>query len=398
MIAIGTFIAGAQSQAIPTALGSILSENFGSGSLSDYTVVNGAGSISIVGGKLRLSAGAGNFASYIEYTKVSSAYKKHMLEKWKQVVKFVCPTITGTTYGFTVGVRSSNAATKIDQGVRLALDSGGPAGTFYFYSLNNGAVNQSTQTGVTLTGGTTYILEVERAKNVITATLKSSTGTTLISRSNTYNITTQNSIWSHNVGSFCIFNNGGTIDIESWTVETTAQSNIDLLGIGDSMMHGLYAGTNVARYTEASAINSNISFEILAGIDQGVADCRAYVDLAILMKPRVVYTNCFSNSIANGIAQATYRADYEAMVNSLKNGIPGIRILHGVPVARGYDFATLVANYLTTTYPTESQVNLFTTTKQAGNNNLLAGYNIGDNIHMNAAGNAACVTLLDSLI
>jgi len=382
----------------PVAIGTIKSENF-SGTLGAYSVTNGSGSISIVGGKLRLSGGTGIFDSYIQYSEAASPFRLMMLEQWKMSITFVTPTISSTTYGLSMGIRSTNAFTQLDNMVRLSMDTGSPLGSFYFYTAqNHGAPNQDVQNSFSLVSATTYIYEVERFKNTLTATLKNAVGTTLITTTKTYNITTQNGVWSHNVGRFCIWNHGGTIDISSLTITSNSNRFATFMGCGDSNMHGLYATTNANRYTEKSATIKSYAFEILAGIDQGVGDVLSYVDQITYMAPRKVYLNCVSNSIANGVSSGTYQADYQSLVTAIKAALPACTIYHGIPVARGADYTTLWTSFLNSTYPGEPQVNLFTATKNAGNNNIQSGLTIGDNIHMNVSGNNTVEPILTAAI
>ena len=382
----------------PVAIGTIKSDNF-AGNLSAYSVTNGSGTISIVGGKLRLTGGVGDFGSYIQFSDAASPHRLSMLEKWKISITFVTPTISSTTYGLSMGMRSTNAFTQLDNMVRLSMDTGSPLGSFYFYTAqNHGAPNQDVQSSFSLSSATTYIYEVERNKNQITATLRNSVGTLLNTVTKTYNITTTNGVWSSNVGRFCIWNHGGTIDISSLTITSDSLRYATFMGCGDSNMHGLYATTNANRYTEKSATIKGYPFEILAGIDQGVGDVLSYLDQIIYMAPRKVYLNCVSNSIANGVSAGTYQADYQTLVTGIKTALPATTIYHGIPVARGANYTSLWTNFLSSTYPGEPQVNLFLVTKNAGNDNIQSGLTAGDNIHMNVAGNNTCEPILTAAI
>lgn len=378
----------------PVPVGTIKTDTF-AGNLSAYTVTNGSGNIAINAGKLRLTAGAGDHTSFMQYSEAASPHRLTMLENWTMSATFIAPTITASTYGFGLGVRSTNAATQLDTYVRLSCDTGSPLGSFYFYtSQNHGAPNQDVQNSFTIVGGTTYIFEVTRNKNLFTATLKTSGGVVLITTTKTYNITTQNGVWSHNVGRFCLWNFGGTIDITNLTITSGSNRYTSFVGVGDSNMHGLYATTNANRYVEQSATAKTYTFEVLGGIDQGVADCLSYLDQIVYLGSKKVYLNCVSNSIANGISAVTYKADYVSLVNGIKSGIPGVTIIHGIPVARGQAYDTIWTSYIQSTFPGEKIANLYTVTKNAGNDNVQASLNIGDNIHMNVAGNNAAAPVL----
>lgn len=378
----------------PTPVGVIHTDSF-AGTLSKYNVVNGPGTISIVSGKLRLTGGTGTFASYIELTDATNPFRVMMLEEWDMEITFTTPTISSTTYGLSLGVRSTMASAGIDNMVRLSMDTGSPLGSFYFYTSNNHAApNQDVQSSYTMISGTTYKYRVSRSKNTITATLKNAGGATLNTVTKTYNISTTNGVWNANVGRFCIWNHGGTIDITDITYSSTASRYTNFYAVGDSNMHGLYAASTAGRYVELSAVAKGYTVSVAAGISQGVADVQTYVDQIIFMGASRVYLNCVSNDVANSVPAATYKANYQALVTAIKAGIPGVIIIHGVPVARGYDWNTLWTTWLTANYPGEPIVNLYPTTKAAASDALNATYNSGDSIHMNAAGNTACEPIL----
>src|SRR5690348_3927572 len=135
--------------------------------------------------------------------------------------------------------------------VRLSMDTGSPLGSFYFYTSSGHATpNQDVQSSFTLISGTTYKYRVSRSKNLITATLKNAGGSILNTVTKTYNISTTNGVWNANVGRFCIWNHGGQIDITDVTISSVANRYTSFYAVGDSNMHGLYAGSTSGRYVE----------------------------------------------------------------------------------------------------------------------------------------------------
>jgi hypothetical protein len=380
---------GGSTPPTPTPVGPIQQDDFSSGSLSDYTLAANSG-ISAGSGVLNLTGGAGDFTKTMEFSKSSSPYKMHCVEKWRQRVQFVTPTLGGTTYGFGVGVRSANGFDRFDLCVRLALDTSGFQGQYFIYNLVNSSSNQTVQGSSTVASLTRYVLILERNKNVITATLRNGTDTATISSTTyTYNISSYSggNTFSHNMGRFCIWNFGGNITIEDWTIEVLANRNIDLVCNVDSNGHGLYATANNLRYCEQAAASVGMSLEIIGGVDAGTAEFSQLVPSIIDLNPRVVYANCFSNPIARGVANFVYQAEYDSAVTALKNA--GIKVIHGIPVARGYDFNSILNSFLSS-YSGDQIVNLYPRTKDPSTTALNTAYNSGDNIHGNLAMNNAC--------
>lgn len=382
-----------------SSVGTIFSEDF-SGTLGNYTIQTGTGTISLSGGALQLSGGNGLFTNYIYRSAGNHAIT--CLEKWRQEVTFVCPTVDASSHGFSVGVVSDHTdqASRVDNANWIQLSgAGNTTGRFTRFcnvgrsaTGSGGTTNQAANGGSAglLTGGNTYTLVVTRNKNNIAFELYNGVGTggsTVRTGFNTdFNITsiTTTSI-APNTGKFAIWNHGGTFSITRWIVDSVENRNPDLVCVGDSNMYGMYAATNGARYCEQAAATRSFSLAVLAGGADTTAQAYSRRNEIIALNPRIVYLNTISNDVA---LSQSYTTNYSNLVTALKNA--GIRVVHGTPIARDAFDMTSVKTYIDTTYSADTRVDLFTTTKNPGDTLLNNTYDIGDNVHLNVAGNNVC--------
>lgn len=382
-------------------IGTLHTDNFNSNGLASYSQTGSTMSAST--GDLLINTSAGTFANYLVLNTPSivAGMATHCLEKWVIQVLFTCPT--GTPFGFGVGPRSTNGPEQFDNIVRLAFDAAQEAkqGTVYYYSAQNHSASP-TQTVATmgatftLVTGTDYIFEVERAKNVFTARLKSANGVTTHKTytSLTYNQTSTNTVRAHNTGKFGLWAFGGTnLVVKSFTITSGALKNPALLALMDSN-GSLYAGANSARAFELAAVSLNKSFEIMWGINAEIPDIPVTAALTLAHPTYTkIYVNVGSNDKANGVSDATRRTRYATMISAFNTGgFSTGNLVLGIPAARnGIDIALLKTD-MDGTYSAYTRVDIYTTTKQPGNTSLQVAYNIGDNIHLTTAGHAACAT------
>ncbi len=383
-------------------VGTIHTDNFDDGSLSEYTQTGST--MSIVSSNLRINTTAGVFTNYLRLTtpNATPAHTNNALEKWIMSAKFVAVALNATSYGFAMGVRSTNGPEQFDSFARIAFDQAQEAktGSVYYYSAQNhsGSPSQTVATiGATFTMvvGTTYTFEVERNKNVMTARLKSADGLTTHKTytSLTYNQTSTNTTRAANYGQFCIWAFGGTIDITDVVVTSNALKNPAILAILDSN-GSLYAGSNSSRYIEQVATALGRSYEIMWGVNAEIPDAPL---VSALNLANTTYTKIFvclgSNDESNGVADATWQTRYSTMFSTLSSGGFGSsKVVIGIPVARNGQDIAAIKTHLDATYSSYIRVDGYTTTKNAGNTSLQAAYNIGDNIHLTTAGHNAMVT------
>lgn len=376
----------------PQALGTIFTETAWAAFSPKFTVL-GSSSITVSGGKVLMSGGNATFNDKIHFTDASNPHRYTCLEKWKQRVKAKVPTRNGTSYGIGIGVDSA-AAEEYSTSIRWTWDTTGN-GRAYLYTKRT--ISGQIDSGALLTpsSGTTYVIQLERNKNVFILTIFAENGTTqLATYTYTLSLTSGATIQPHNTGRFCIQNFGGTdIEILEWTVESEARKYIDYAGVGDSNMAGLFATSTSNRYFEQAMTAKNKTFEILAGIADRSGDVLLRVPEMIAMSPRSAYINLLSNDIANGVASGTYQSNYNSIVSQLEAA--NIIVKLGTPVARS---TNLTAAQTFINAKANAKIDLFARTKNSGNTSMQATFNSGDNIHMNLAGNNACADELETII
>lgn len=385
-----------------SSVGAVFSETF-AGTIADYTVQTGTGTITLSGGMLNLTGGNGGFTNYISRT-ANTPHDFTCLEKWRQEVTFRTPNpVTSSSYGLSAGIMSTHDTAAMrntnPNWMKLSGD-GGTLGRYVKFSIIGGVTNQLGDGGANglLADNTLYTLVVTRNKNTFTFDLYVGTGTggslARTSWSVDTNITTTTTTnIAPNTGQFTLWNHGGTFTITRWIVDSVAGKNLDLVGIGDSNMYGMYAGTNAARYVDQAAATLGLNYEILAGAADSTVQTLSRIDEILALNPRIAYLNTISNDISlGGTYTANYQANYASLVTQLKNA--GIIVVHGIPMARDGVAIAGVKTFIDTTYAADRRVDCFTATKNPGDNNLNNTYDIGDNIH----GNVACQNLLAPLL
>lgn len=390
------------------SIGAVHSDNFNSTSLAAYTQ-NGA-TMTAATGDLVLSGGAGAFAQYLllNTPNVVSAFGTHCLEKWKIQAVFTCPA--SGAFGFGVGIRSNNGPEQFDNIIRIAFDTAQEAnmGTVYYYSSQNHADPTGTQVVATIgsavmTTGTDYMFEVERNKEVITARLRSSDGSSLLKTYTaiTYNQTTTNTRRVHNRGQFGIWNFAGTITIKNDIISSNSLKNPAIITLEDSN-GALYAGANTSRTTEQVATALGKSFEEMWGINAELPDMTAIVP-SLLALANTTYTKWYinggSNDRANGQSSATTRTRHNTLINTIRaGGINNTNIAIGtIGYRNGLDLTTERTNIIADYGGTNQISDEHTATAGIGTN-MNATYNIGDNIHYNTAGHNARVSARQTVL
>lgn len=365
--------------------------------LNDFTVVgNGTPVISIVSNKLNMTGGTGGtlFTNYIGFSKATSPFHHTCLENWRQRVTCTTPSsLTATSYGFGIGIKSTNVTGDTSTYIRWSWDTGD--NRVYFY-VTGSVTGQTISAGsVVPTANTTYVIDVLRAKNVVTVTLYQADGVTqLLQTSFTMGLTfPANGQIMHNTGRFTLQNFGGTnLTISQWAITSTANRNAAYIAVGDSNMYGLFAGTNAVRYTQQAMTATNKTFEIVAGYADHTADVLNRIDEIKYLSPSAVYLNIGSNDVADGVGTGTWQANIDSIISQLQTA--GIVVKLGTPIARATDL-TAVQTYING--KANTKVDLFAATKD-GVNHLLAAYDSGDTVHMNVAGHNACSTALQAIL
>ena len=383
---------------VPSPIG-VINDESAWASLTDFSVVgNATATIGVSGGKLNMTGGSGGslFTNYVYFSKSGSPFIYTCLEKWTQRIIVTTPSsFNSTSFGLGIGIKSTNPNVAQSNYIRWGWDSGNNQIRMYFTDSISG---QAVGNVLVPVANTTYVIDVSRVKDVLTVTIYASDGTTVLQTSTfnaNYTYPSSGGSIFHNTGHFALQNFGGTFNISSWTISSTANRFCDYVAAGDSNMYGLHVGTGggavTSRYVEQAMATKNKTFEIVAGIDDHSQDILNRLPEIIYMAPRSVYLNILSNDIADGVSSGTWQANYNSIVSQLQAA--GITVKLGTPIARSIDVtaAQTFINGLSNT-----KVDLFNVTKTG--TNLNATYNSGDGIHMNLAGNNACVSPLSGIL
>lgn len=182
-----------------------------------------------------------------------------------------------------------------------------------------------------------------------------------------------------NTGRLAIFNNGGSFNVDSFSVWSKVEKNPALIIFGDSKMRGYtvtYEGIRVGDLLN----NYGRSCVILAGSgDKTLEFLSRYKEIIAIAGPqtKVILGGC-SNDPRNGVDSITYCTYYDSLVTLLKNA--GIDVYHETGLWEpGVDQGPF-RNHIYNKYPLSKIIETLTPTLEPG---LLAA----DNIHLNDAGN-----------
>lgn len=363
--------------------------------LTGFTV-QGSG-ISLVSNYVQMTGGIATFGDRLVFSDAANSYNVTCLEKWTQRCLVQTPTaINASSYGIGIGVNSISTE-ESSTSFRWVWDTAFNPGKIICYTQRS-TINQIIGVGsFTPIANTQYIIEVERAKNVFTVRIYNSTGLTLhLTETFTLNLSS-GYVQAHNTGRFCIQNFGGTnCRINSWTVSSSANRNVDCIFIGDSNTYGMFATSNALRYVEQSCTANGKTFEVLAGYADRATDVTARIDevLALAKATTVVYINLLTNDVRAGTAGATYQAAINTMISAFEGA--GLTVVLIVPIAlQGFSMVPVETFY---NGKPNLKVNFFQATKNVGDTNPQAIYMNGDLLHLNVLGNTTVAGVLTPLM
>lgn len=340
--------------------------------LTDFT--NSGATVSVVGNKLQFSGGANTYTQTLGYTPAT------LLEHWKMTAKVLVGTKNGTSYGFGLGIRSTNTTNQSNFVGYFDMTSTGGDVTAAMGGGYNGVGN--TSSSITFSASNYIILTVERNLDQYIVSATNPTVGTTVSQTFYRHSPAITSVQPENTGRFSIYSIGGTFTVDSLSIESYETKNANLMGIGDSQLwgYGLSAYSNRALDLLKGSFKSTI---VSAGSGDKTIDVSGRISQIISLAPERVLLNIGENDIVNGVPFGTYSVRYDSIVTALQNA--GITVYHLLPVpagtATGIDVAPL-ANYIIATYPSNRIINNY----YPLNANRPA-YLQADSIHLNDAGN-----------
>lgn len=376
---------------VEEALGVIFSESFASSIPAAFTNAGSSG-ITYSSGELNFTGGAGTFAKTLKFTDSGNPHHHTCLEVWKQTLKVRTPSTLTAGYGVGIGVDSTNNFETLSTLIRWAWDD---SGRIYFY-WDEDLGTQNNNAGFVPSTSTYYLLEVTRTYNSMNVKIKSEDGvTTHADVTRTWAVTYPQSSRYHNTGQFCLWNFGGTnVKVKEWEVSSTEQKYVDIVCVGDSNMHGLFAGATFSNRYIDLAIPTK-SYTVLAGIADRTSDILDRIDEIIeLCKPTtVIYLNIGSNDVGSGRSQANYESDY----NDILTALASYTVVLGTSIARSDQNLTTLNSFISGKSGSYDIIDLFEETRNTGTYTLKAAYNT-DNIHLNTAGHSACASIAGAVL
>ncbi len=374
----GTWVAQSGGGATDTTTqlyGSIYNENTWS-TLGDFT--NNGSTSSVVSNKIQFSGGAGTFTQSLDLATYTN------LEKWKMTAKVLVGTKNGTSYGFGMGVRSTNSYGLTNSLGRFDMSNGGSSGTLI---LNTGTANTSvgTSSAISFSVSDYILLTVERDVDSLIVSAFNYTTKTAVQRV-AYQWTNA-SPFIHNTGRFAIFSLGGTFTVDSLSIESNEIKYAPLMVIGDSKTQLYYASTFANRYGFLLG-KIYTPTVISAGGSDRTADVVNRLPEILALRPKNVTLAIGSNDIRSGVSSATYFANYANIVNTLHAS--GINVWHTDLFYETSISQATLRNHITATYSADSIIKVYDIMEKTPS--VLNA----DGVHPNDAGNQVIANAINS--
>ena len=304
--------------------------------------INGA-TASVSNSKILLSAtGAVTFTKTLDINRYSN------LEKWTASVKIKVGAASGANYGIGIGMRSynsfglSNALGRIDfsntaNGGKLILNGG------------VGSAQLAVSDSALLWSNNDYIiLTVERnGVNINVSAHNFTTKSNLISVAYSYPVLI--SPYRPNTGMFSLFALGGSVTIDSLSINTIEPKKPDIVIVGDSKSAGQGVRYWGARYSDYLSRNTNNLVNHSAGFDRTIDVLNSLPELSLFI-PNYYVLEIGSNDVRTGIPSSIYLSQYDTIVAVLQR--TGATVIHLLPFyeSGGLNQDTLY-NHILTTFP-----------------------------------------------
>lgn len=352
----------------PEFYGTIYSENTWA-NLNDFT--NNA-SATVVSGNIEIGSGAGTYTQTLQLNHTTG------LERWSATAKIVIDEVDASSFGFGIGVQSTNPHQQYSVLGRVAFFTANSGNSAIDLDIqNNGTWANKYITSRTLHGdvGDTILLTVSRDINVVSVTARNLTDDLFIDTSYTYINDTTMAIALPNRGKFSIFSFGGDFIIDSLAIASEDIKNASVMFVGDSKTVP-YNPTSYYYGFPYLVGSKTTSFAVNAGGWDMTADVIAKIPEIIEMAPRTLLLAIGSNDKRAGVTLDSFEARYSRIVTQLE--ATGIDV---IPLLPFYETAQDLGDqkdFIETTYP--DHIDTWTPTKWAGS--LSA-----DGVHLGTVGN-----------
>lgn len=297
--------------------------------LNDFTV-NG-GTFAVNGSFIRMSGGSGTFTQSLGLS--TGSHAQTCLERWKITANIrIISTPTTTTFGFGLGVRSSNTGSAINAVARFVSTSSGTntKKALIHAGPSNTLAATSAGTMASVAAGDLIELIVELSVGQITISARNITqAESAITASYTY-ITDGSGLAMGNTGRFSIFSFGGTNDVESLLIESTDLKNARYCFVGDSKTRAYRTSNILNSFSHLFRTNQNQYTTINAGGADRITEALLRINEIILLNPQVCFLAIGSNDTREGDSNATVTAAYDSLVSQIVAA--GIRVIHLGPI------------------------------------------------------------------
>lgn len=334
----------------------------------------------VSGGQLQFSGGTGTETASLDYNYFTT------LTNWSETINMVAGTVTSSSYGLALGVRSAEVNGGFDQAFAgFGMATGAAAGfvSIYSGSAQGGAtppIVATSTSALSFSAGDTIQLSVALNYNVMTATVSDlTTASAPVTVSYTFLFTYLQTAFPPNIGKFAIYNFGGSQNVSSWSITSTTQKNAQVAFIGDSKTVGYYAGTYGNAF--ALAMQANLNDIIEAGGNDATGDVLLNLPEIISLHPQAVVLNIGRNDLCEySISLGTIEANYASIVSQLQAA--NITVYHLLPIYETACNQASLTSYITSTYTSVNQITSTLAAYAGTGSNVLAG----DGIHPNALG------------
>jgi len=288
--------------------GTILNDNFtGAGfGAANYDTAFPNVTRTFTGSFVQIAGGVGNFNNYIEYNKPTGR------NRWSGSVTFSPTTLSGTSYGVSLGTTSVNSFFATGFKIQFICDNSADKGKMRIWDNALGNIQTSTQsiafnTNDSLRGSVSYNFGVVNATfyNItqhVTATF-------------TYTFPTDSYASGYqapNTGNFRLSFLGGGQNIYNLTIASDETVN-NALGLGDSNIFGYTTDTT---WTQR-LFGSTRLYEKWGGPGDRSADAVKYLASIRGMQPSFVFLQLNTNDMQSGTGAVTYAANMRRISDSL---------------------------------------------------------------------------------
>lgn len=364
--------------------GSYVGTLFNTTSFTDTTLWThkGAGTVTIGSGKLQFSNGNNDYLRRLKFK------QPQIFEKWQLESTIIVTQKDATSYGFGLGVESTNttAVFKYGLAVRFIGETGADQGKIRLISIT-GASNTATTlttstTALTYSANDTIVISVRREQGLLTAEAwNATTNSGWVRLEYNYAFTTASTVIP-NTGQFSIFNVGGTFEVLRTKISSRELVRPAVMPNGDSKVAGYGANEKSFSWPELTKPTFGSVATVAGGGDKTI-EVLSYIGYMMRkIKPQSVILSIGSNDVRTGVTSATYLANYDAIVDTIEaNG----GVVYHAPLYESAAPITTLYNHIVASYPASKVIPTY---------EITSAYLSADNVHPTEAGNQRIANII----